>query len=142
MSAAQEAIAQAAPNHPALKAFVEGSDDPESGATRGERLARALVFFAHLGAPSSGAGAEVAPKGGFFAGKSFVVTGKLAAMGREAAHAEIEKRGGSCRSSVSKKTDCVIAGESAGSKLDNARKYGVPILGEDEFLERLRAEPL
>lgn len=142
LSAAQEAIARAAPNNPALKAFVEGSDDPESGAPRGELLARALVFFAHLGATSLGAGAEDAPKGGFFAGKSFVVTGKLAAMGREAAHAEIEKRGGSCRSSVSKKTDCVIAGENAGSKLDNARKYGVPILGEDEFLERLRAEPL
>ena len=54
-------------------------------------------------------------------------------LGRDEATALIEKAGGKTSSSVSKKTDYVLAGESAGSKLDKARKLGVSIIDEDAF---------
>ena len=73
----------------------------------------------------------------FFAGKTFVLTGALAAMERSAARAEIEKRGGKTSESVSKKTDYVIAGESAGSKLAKAKSLGIAIIDEQTFLQHL-----
>ena len=72
-----------------------------------------------------------------FAGKQFVLTGKLARMTREEAGAAIEARGGRVTSSVSKKTDYVVAGEDAGSKLDKARALGVAVLDEQAFREML-----
>ena len=72
-----------------------------------------------------------------FAGKSFVLTGTLHSMGRDAASAEIEKRGGKATSSVSRKTDFLIAGAEAGSKLDKANELGVRVLTEQEFLAML-----
>jgi DNA ligase (NAD+) len=69
-------------------------------------------------------------------GKTFVVTGTLARYSREAAEELIKALGGKATGSVSKKTDYVLAGEKAGSKLDKARELGVPVLSEDEF-ERL-----
>ena len=70
--------------------------------------------------------------------KSFVLTGTLAGMTREEARAAIEARGHKVAASVSKKTDFVVAGEDAGSKLDKARALGVAILGEKEFIEMLQ----
>ena len=68
-----------------------------------------------------------------FAGKQFVLTGTLATFTRDEARALIEARGGRVNSSVSKKTDYVVAGEAAGSKLDKAQDLGVTIIDEDEF---------
>lgn len=68
-----------------------------------------------------------------FVGKTFVLTGKLENYTRDEAAKLIEERGGRVSSSVSKKTDFVIAGEDAGSKLAKAESLGVPILSENEF---------
>ena len=81
---------------------------------------------------------EAAAAGGVFAGKSVVLTGGLATMSRDDAKAEIERRGGKVTGSVSKKTDLVVAGEDAGSKLEKARSLGVKIAGEEEFLALLK----
>ncbi|HWR31833.1 MAG TPA: NAD-dependent DNA ligase LigA [Negativicutes bacterium] len=72
-----------------------------------------------------------------FAGKSFVLTGTLTTMGRDAASAEIEKRGGKATSAVSRRTDFVLAGAEAGSKLAKANELGVRVLTEQEFLAML-----
>jgi DNA ligase (NAD+) len=72
---------------------------------------------------------------GPFAGKTFVLTGTLPSMTREEAAAKIEARGGKISSSVSKKTDFVLAGTEAGSKLEKAQKLGVRIIDEAEFLK-------
>jgi len=69
----------------------------------------------------------------FFKGKTFVLTGTLSSFTREEASEKIIRFGGIVTSSVSKKTDCVLAGEKAGSKLDKANKLGVKIIDEEEF---------
>ena len=68
-------------------------------------------------------------------GKTFVLTGTLQSMTRSAAAEAIKKAGGKVSSSVSKKTDYVVAGESPGSKLEKAQKLGVAILDEGSFLD-------
>ncbi len=70
---------------------------------------------------------------GVFAGKTVVVTGSLSKYSRDEIERLIEQRGGRAASTVSKKTDFLIAGESAGSKLEKAISLGVPILTEAEF---------
>ena len=68
-----------------------------------------------------------------FEGKTFVITGTLPSMDRKAAAALIEERGGKVSGSVSKKTDYLLAGEAAGSKLTKAQQLGTTIIDEDEF---------
>jgi DNA ligase (NAD+) len=65
-----------------------------------------------------------------FAGKQFVLTGKLEEMTRDEARVLIESRGGRVTSTVSKKTDFVVAGEDAGSKLDKAQALGLTVIDE------------
>jgi DNA ligase (NAD+) len=74
---------------------------------------------------------------GAFKGKTFVLTGTLPTMSRKEASKLIEDNGGKTSSSVSKKTDYVLAGESAGSKLTKAQSLGVTILSEEEFLNMI-----
>jgi len=71
-------------------------------------------------------------------GKTFVLTGILRSMTREEAKAKIRELGGEVSSSVSKKTDFLVAGESPGSKYQKAKKLGTKILTEKEFLEMLK----
>ncbi|MBA2335077.1 MAG: NAD-dependent DNA ligase LigA [Blastocatellia bacterium] len=73
-----------------------------------------------------------------FAGKTFVLTGKLENFTRDEAAKLIEERGGRVSSSVSKKTDFVVAGSDAGSKLTKAESLGVMILSEGEFESMIR----
>jgi DNA ligase (NAD+) len=68
-----------------------------------------------------------------FAGKQFVLTGTLSSFTRDEAKGLIEARGGRVNSSVSKKTDYVVAGEAAGSKLDKAESLGVTVIDESAF---------
>ncbi len=75
--------------------------------------------------------------GDIFAGKTFVLTGTLPSMTRDEASAIIESYGGKTSSSVSKKTDYVLAGEAAGSKLTKAQDLGVKIIDEDAFRKML-----
>jgi len=77
-------------------------------------------------------------------GKTIVVTGTLRNFSRDAIKELIHQQGGKASGSVSKKTNFVVAGEEAGSKLDKAKELGVKVLTEDEFLELLNStqEPL
>ena len=76
---------------------------------------------------------------GPFTGKIVVLTGTLGALSRDAAKERIEALGGKVTGSVSKKTDYVVAGEEAGSKLDRARELGVAVLDEEQFMKLLGA---
>ena len=86
---------------------------------------------------SSGGPNFLALTDSFFTGKTFVVTGSLPGMTRAAASEEIKARGGKVTASVTRRTDCVIAGDSPGSKYDKARELGTQILAADAFFEKL-----
>ena len=70
-------------------------------------------------------------------GKTFVLTGTLSQMTRGEAGTRIERLGGKSSSSVSKRTDYLVAGPGAGSKLNKAQKIGIPVITETEFLTLL-----
>jgi DNA ligase (NAD+) len=73
-----------------------------------------------------------------FFGKTFVLTGSLSSLSRETAKEKIRELGGDAAESVSKKTDYVVAGVAPGSKYEKAKKLGVKILDEEEFLKLIR----
>ncbi|MBK5242079.1 NAD-dependent DNA ligase LigA [Clostridium sp.] len=73
-----------------------------------------------------------------FNGLTFVVTGTLTSMGRDEATVMIEKHGGKVASSVSSKTNYVLAGENAGSKLTKAQKLGITVITEEELANMLK----
>jgi DNA ligase (NAD+) len=93
-----------------------------------ERLAKAGVKM-----KVANSGAEQAPR--IFEGKTFVLTGTLPSMSRDDARTYIESRGGRVSGSVSKKTDFVVAGEEAGSKLAKARELKITVIDENQLLK-------
>ncbi|MGB6407869.1 MAG: NAD-dependent DNA ligase LigA, partial [Planococcus donghaensis] len=97
-----------------------------------ERLREANVNLSYTGTR-----VRVEEGANAFAGKKIVLTGKLEQMTRQEASAQIEALGGKLTGSVSKKTDLLIAGEEAGSKLDKARELKVEIWDEERLVEEL-----
>ncbi|ARU45130.1 hypothetical protein CCB81_09555 [Armatimonadetes bacterium Uphvl-Ar2] len=82
--------------------------------------------------------ADLEPLGDQFAGQTVVFTGKLETMTREEAEAYVRRHGGTPAGSVSKKTNLVVYGPGAGSKLAKAEQLGVPLMTESEFCEQYR----
>ena len=82
--------------------------------------------------------AEKPKRDSAIAGKTVVFTGSLEKMTREEAKATAERLGAKAAGSVSKKTDYVVAGPGAGSKLSEAKKFGIPVLTEDEWLKMVQ----
>lgn len=99
-------------------------DDADNRAILDELRDAGLTFAAEK---------KIFDAGSPIAGKIFVLTGTLANRTRDEASTLIEQRGGIVKSSVGKKTDYVVAGEAAGSKLAKAQQLGVKILSEDDF---------
>lgn len=102
--------------------FIKWAQSPQTVHLIG-RLREAGVNFKSL----------IEVEGNKLSGKIFVLTGTLSRFKRSEAAALIESQGGKTSSSVSKKTDYVLAGEDAGSKLDKAVQLGITVLTEDEF---------
>ena len=100
---------------------------------------RALVEeLGALGLQMTAGEAERPPGGGPLSGRQYVITGTLESLKREEAKAALEALGAKVSESVSGKTSGVIVGESPGSKLQKARKLGVPVLSEDDLRALLR----
>ena len=78
---------------------------------------------------------------GALAGKTYVITGTLPTLSRARAGSLIEEAGGRVAGSVSKKTDALVAGNDAGSKLEKAKELGVEIIDEEELLKRVSVAP-
>lgn len=114
----------------ALAAWL-GADGPGRGV-----LADLAAAGVEVDLPSP----RVAAPAGPLAGMTIVVTGTLQGLNREEAETAIRAAGGKPGGSVSKKTDYLVAGESAGSKLDRAQELGVPILDEDGFQRLLSGQ--
>ena len=103
----------------------------ESGEALLDKLRAAGVNFKSASIVRAGTSLE---------GKSFVITGTLPTLSREECTALITSHGGTVKGSVSKKTDYLVAGEAAGSKLQKAEDLGIPILDEAALKEMLRSE--
>ena len=104
------------------------------------RSPRNLEILRQLGEAGVVPETEERRAGGPLSRKTFVFTGSLVRFSRKEAQERVERLGGRAAGSVSKKTDYVVAGEEAGSKLDRARQLGVPVLSEEEFLQMMEKE--
>jgi DNA ligase (NAD+) len=140
-----------AANYTDLDSLMSAGFDQLSGIFEiGPRIAESIVTFFSVGQnrdiidklKSAGVNVvsakpdiEVRPE---FSGKTFVLTGRLTQFTRDAASRLIEKFGGRVTSSVSRGTDMVLAGEDAGSKLDDARRFGIKTISEDEFRDMIK----
>ncbi|MGH9373345.1 MAG: helix-hairpin-helix domain-containing protein, partial [Vicinamibacterales bacterium] len=127
MDAPVERLQTAPEIGPIVAASVRSfADEPRNRAVVA-KLAEAGVNMASL-QPGIAAGGP-----GSLAGKTFVLTGTLKMMSREAAAAAIQQQGGKVSGSVSRKTGYLVVGEEAGGKLDKAKELGIALLTEDEF---------
>jgi DNA ligase (NAD+) len=131
-SAALEQIDDVHEIGPEIAASVRGwFDDPDN-----KKLIRKLRSAGVRMADEIVAAREPGP----LEGKTVVLTGSLERLSRDEATAAAERAGARVTSSVSRKTDFVVAGENPGTKYDKALQLGIAILDEDEFLARLREE--
>ena len=129
-AASAEELAAVEEIGPVIAAEVHGWLAGDYGGRVVEGLRRAGVQLESLEAERPAAD-------GPLAGKTLVVTGTLGGFSRQEAEEAIRKAGGRASSSVSKKTDYVVAGEEAGSKLEKAKKLGVQVLDEAAFVKLL-----
>ncbi|WP_312113564.1 NAD-dependent DNA ligase LigA [Brevibacillus reuszeri] len=133
MQADEEALTQIDEIGPKMAAsLINYFSQPQAAAVI-ERLKTAGVNMEYKGIRIE-SGAELP-----FSGKTIVLTGTLTQMSRQEAEEAIARMGGKVTGSVSKKTDLVIAGDKAGSKLEKAEKLGVEVMDEAGFLQVLEA---
>ena len=135
-----EAIAVVAPEKGsgAIEGLARKSADVIFGSLATEALRAVFAGLAHAGVSLEGTEAKVALVEGV-ANKTFVLTGTLPTLKRDAAGDLIKAAGGKVGGSVSKKTDYVVAGEDAGSKLEKAKELAVKVIDEAELLAMLGA---
>jgi DNA ligase (NAD+) len=125
---------------PGVGAVVAASIAGYFGAPETAAVLLDLVAAGVVAEPPAGRAARGSGAAGPLAGKTVVVTGTLAAFERAAAEEAIRAAGGHAAGSVSRKTDYVVAGENAGSKLAKAHELGVPVLDEEGFRKLLAGE--
>jgi len=125
MKASEEELQEVNEIGPRVSAAIREFFDEPKNVALVERLKKAGLRFS----------GEKKKRATTLAGKTFVLTGTLARYSRDEAKKLIEDAGGKVAGSVSKKTDYVVAGEEAGSKLDKARELGVAVIGEKEMEE-------
>jgi DNA ligase (NAD+) len=123
MKASEEELQEVNEIGPRVSAAIREFFDEPKNVALVERLKKAGLRFT----------GEKRQRATTLAGKTFVLTGTLAHFTRDEAKKLIEDAGGKVAGSVSKKTDYVVAGEEAGSKLDKARELGVSVIGEKEM---------
>ena len=124
MSASEEELRQVNEVGPRVAASIREFFDEPANVKLVERLRKAGLRFK----------GEAKKRGTQLAGKTFVITGTLPSYSRDEAKRLIEDAGGKVSGSVSKKTDFVLAGTEAGSKLDKARELNVPVIDEPGLL--------
>ncbi len=126
MAASEDELQKADEVGPRVSQSIRAFFDEERNRELIERLRAAGLQFTYE---------SQRKEGGRLSGQVFVITGTLPSLSREDAKAKIEEAGGKVTDSVSKKTDYVVAGEKAGSKLEKAQKLGVAVIGEEQLLE-------
>ncbi len=129
MSASEEELQEVNEIGPSVSASIREFFDEPKNVALVKRLGEAGLKFT----------GEKKQRGTALAGKTFVLTGTLERHTRDQAKKMIEDAGGKVAGSVSKKTDYVVAGAEAGSKLDKARELGVAVIGEHEMEELVRS---
>jgi DNA ligase (NAD+) len=132
MEAAEEELVRIREIGPEIAHSVTQFFRQEQNRNEIQKLRRALGGFPEETAPVR--------RRAILEGLTFVLTGTLSSLTREAAREQVEALGGKVASSVSAKTNYIVVGESPGSKAERARDLGVPLLNEEEFLRMIRSD--